>query len=106
MSARPSSPPHSSGNLSGDLDIAAPRQGAQLRRHPAPARCRRRERVQGDWRPLVGLDETADQRSDLFALGVVLYEMLTGRRAFAHGSAVETMSAILREEPPEIETLG
>ena len=50
--------------------------------------------------------ESADQRSDIFALGVVLYEMLTGRRAFAHGSAVETMSAILREEPPEIESLG
>ena len=50
--------------------------------------------------------EPADNRSDLFALGVVLYEMLTGRRAFAHGSAVETMSAILREEPPEIESLG
>ncbi len=50
--------------------------------------------------------EPADNRSDLFALGVVLYEMLTGRRAFAHGSAVETMSAILREEPPEIESLS
>ena len=50
--------------------------------------------------------ETADHRSDLFALGVVLYEMLIGRRAFAHGSAVETMSAILREEPPEIESLA
>jgi serine/threonine protein kinase len=50
--------------------------------------------------------EPADHRSDLFSLGVVLYEMLSGRRAFAHGSAVETMSAILREEPPELDALA
>ena len=50
--------------------------------------------------------EPADQRSDLFSLGVVLYEMLAGRRAFEHGSAVETMSSILREEPPELEALA
>jgi eukaryotic-like serine/threonine-protein kinase len=50
--------------------------------------------------------EPADPRSDLFALGVVLYEMLAGRRAFEHGSAVETMSAILREEPPELDALA
>ncbi len=46
--------------------------------------------------------EPADARSDLFSLGVVLYEMLTGRRAFARDTAAETMTAILREEPPEI----
>jgi len=46
----------------------------------------------------------ADHRSDIFALGAVLYEMLTGRRAFRGDSAVETLNAILKEEPPEPET--
>jgi serine/threonine protein kinase len=35
--------------------------------------------------------ETADARSDIFSLGAVLYEMLSGRRAFQHGTAAETM---------------
>jgi serine/threonine protein kinase/tetratricopeptide (TPR) repeat protein len=44
--------------------------------------------------------EALDGRSDLFSLGVVLYEMLTSRRPFRGESQVETMNAILKEEPP------
>ena len=44
----------------------------------------------------------ADHRSDIFALGVVLYEMLAGQRAFAGETSVETMTAILKQEPPPI----
>ncbi|MGD9905231.1 MAG: protein kinase [Vicinamibacterales bacterium] len=40
-----------------------------------------------------------DARSDVFSLGAVLYEMLSGRRAFAGASATETMAAILRDDP-------
>jgi serine/threonine protein kinase/tetratricopeptide (TPR) repeat protein len=48
----------------------------------------------------------ADARSDIFSFGTVFYEMLTGRRAFRADSAVETMSAILTEEPPEFSDSG
>jgi Tol biopolymer transport system component/tRNA A-37 threonylcarbamoyl transferase component Bud32 len=42
-----------------------------------------------------------DQRTDIFSFGAVFYEMLTGRRAFKADSHVETMNAILKEDPPE-----
>jgi serine/threonine protein kinase/Flp pilus assembly protein TadD len=46
--------------------------------------------------------EPADGRSDIFSFGCVLFEMLGARRAFQRDSAVETLSAILKEEPPPL----
>ena len=43
--------------------------------------------------------EPVDFRSDQFAFGSILYEMATGKRAFQKGTAVDTLSAILHEEP-------
>jgi len=45
--------------------------------------------------------QPSDQRTDIFSFGAILYEMLTGQRAFRGGSAVETMNAILKDEPPD-----
>ena len=44
----------------------------------------------------------ADQRSDIFSLGIMLYEMATGVRPFKGGSAAEVMSSILRDTPPPV----
>ena len=47
--------------------------------------------------------EAVDGRSDIFSFGVVLFEMLTARRAFARNTASDTLAAILRDDPPEVE---
>jgi serine/threonine protein kinase len=46
--------------------------------------------------------EPADHRADLFAFGCVLYEMLSGVRAFRRNTTVESMNAVLSEEPPDL----
>ena len=51
------------------------------------------EQVRGD---------PTDARSDLFSLGLILYEMACGKRAFSGGSSIELMNAILKDDPPEL----
>ena len=55
------------------------------------------EQVRGRW---------VDHRTDIFAFGVILYEMLTGKRAFQKPTSPETMNAILNEEPRPISELA
>jgi len=47
-----------------------------------------------------------DFRSDQFSLGSILYEMATGKRAFSRGTAAETLSAIIREEPEPVSSVN
>jgi serine/threonine protein kinase/dipeptidyl aminopeptidase/acylaminoacyl peptidase len=46
--------------------------------------------------------QDVDHRADIFSFGMILYEMLSGRRAFSGASAADVMSAILKEEPPDL----
>jgi serine/threonine protein kinase len=48
----------------------------------------------------------ADHRSDIFSFGAVLYEMLSGERAFRGESAAETMAAIAQKDPPQLSEFG
>jgi hypothetical protein len=48
--------------------------------------------------------QALDTRTDIFSFGAVLYEMLSGRAAFKKDTAADTMTAVLREDPPELQT--
>ncbi|HEY1468931.1 MAG TPA: hypothetical protein VGF61_07790, partial [Candidatus Acidoferrum sp.] len=50
--------------------------------------------------------EPPDPRTDIFAFGAVLYEMLSGVRAFGRATTAETMTAVLRDDPPEFTSSG
>ena len=50
--------------------------------------------------------QPGDARGDLFSFGVVLYEMLSGRRPFGGKTTADTISAVLREDPPELIATG
>ena len=73
------------------------------RRLTGAARCSARCST---WRPSSSKGREADARSDIFAFGAVLYEMLTGRRAFEGGSPASVMAAILSSEPRPVAELA
>jgi Tol biopolymer transport system component len=50
--------------------------------------------------------QDTDHRADIFSFGVILYEMLSGRRAFRGESLAETMAAIVKDEPPDLAESG
>lgn len=50
--------------------------------------------------------QTVDARTDIFSLGAILYEILSGRRAFHGSTSADTMSAILKEEPADLSSTG
>ena len=79
----------------------------------APAAAQTSTRLADDTEPGVALGtvgymapeqvrgHAVDHRADVFSLGAVLYEMLTGRRAFGGDTAADTISAVLKEAPPD-----
>ena len=101
------------------LDPRRPRQDPRLRvgevevpggarREDKPSdgdggdRARRRDGHDGLYVAGASRGKAADKKSDLFSFGAILYEMLSGQRAFRGDSAADTITAILTKEPPDL----
>ena len=96
------------------LDFGLAKTGAQPWR-AASRCCRRRRRISrhkapssarsSTWRRSNSKGSEADARTDIFAFGAVLYEMVTGKKAFEGKSQASLIAAILEREPPPMSTL-
>ena len=85
-----------------DFGLALVHDNAEADIHDAPTALTAAGAVLGTvayMSPEQAQGKPADARSDIFSFGLVLYELLSGRRAFGGSSAVEIMAAIIREEP-------
>lgn len=90
-----------------DFGLAKLRQPQQGSEHSAPMTSGETEPgimmgTVGYMAPEQVRGQTADHRADVFAFGAILYEMLSGKRAFQKATSPETMTAILNEDPPGI----
>ncbi len=87
-----------SGAGSGPTASPTMTRAADRRRGPSSARF-------STWRPSSSKAQEADARTDIFAFGAVLYEMLTGKKAFEGKSQASLIGAILEREPPPVASL-
>jgi len=84
---------------SGPMDSAESEAGTMLRGHTKPGT------VMGTYdymSPEQARGHVVDQRTDVFSLGIVLYEMASGRRPFAAATSLDTLVSILQTEPPPL----
>ena len=92
-----------------DFGLAKMRWPAQSVDPERPTEAQTREGVVMGTVPYMSPEQVSgrpvDHRTDVFSLGVVLYEMASGRRPFAGASTAELSSAILRDTPPALTTL-
>ena len=105
-----SSPKTAASRFSTSAGQADPAQSRLRRQRSHASRCRTDPGMvmgtAGYMSPEQVRGQTVDHRTDIFAFGAILYEMLTGKRAFQRSTSAETMTAILNDDPPAISQTG